>query len=541
MAAAGVPVLPGATVTEDADLPALGADVGYPLLVKASAGGGGRGMRVVEEPGQLVEAVAAARREAASAFGDATVFLERYLDDPRHVEVQIFGDTTGTVVSLFERECSIQRRFQKVLEEAPSPAVTPELRGRLGAAAVAAGRALGYVGAGTVEFVLDAGGAFHFLEVNTRLQVEHPVTELVTGLDLVRLQLLVAQGEPLPAEVHTARLTGHAIEVRLYAEDPAADFRPSTGRLRAFSVPGPVRVDAGVAAGQVVGTAYDAMLAKVVAHAPTRAEAAAVLAAALRASRISGPATNRDLLVAVLTEPEFLAGGTDTGYLDRHPPSALLAPDPVLRSDAVTAAVLALRAQRRAQATVQRSVTAGWRNVVSADPLVRLATADGTPLDVRSRSSGHEVAVQLDDGPLGDPVRAAVTGEDDGYRVLLERDRVRRRFHVAVDEPYLDVSSAAGSLDLRVLDLLPEPAAADAAGSLLAPLPGLVVRTAAEPGAVVAVGQPLLVLEAMKMEHVVRAPHAGVLASLLVAAGDQVDVGQPLAVLTAGADAGGGA
>ncbi|GAA1434244.1 biotin carboxylase N-terminal domain-containing protein [Microlunatus lacustris] len=532
MAAAGVPVLPGAAVTDDADLTALGADVGYPLLVKASAGGGGRGMRVVARPAELADAVAAARREAASAFGDDTVFLERYLTDPRHVEVQIFGDAAGTVVSLFERECSVQRRFQKVLEEAPSPAVTPELRERLGDAATAAGRALGYVGAGTVEFVLDTGGSFHFLEVNTRLQVEHPVTELVTGLDLVRLQLLVAQGEPLPAEVRTARLSGHAIEVRLYAEDPAAGFRPTAGRLRAFSVSGPVRVDAGVTAGQVVGTSYDAMLAKVVAHAPTRDEAAAVLAAALRASRIAGPGTNRDLLVAVLTEPEFLAAGTDTGYLDRHPPSVLLAPDPAFRVDAVTAAVLALREHRRAHALVQRSITAGWRNVVSADPLVRLATTDATVLDVRYRVTADEVRVRLDEGPLGPPVRTAVAADDDaGYRVTLERDRLRQGFHVAVDGPHLDVSSTAGSLDLRVVDLLPEPAGTDAAGSLAAPMPGLVVRTEVAPGASVVLGQPLLVLEAMKMEHVVRAPHDGVLAGLLVRVGDQVEVGQPLAVL----------
>ncbi|SDT36145.1 Acetyl/propionyl-CoA carboxylase, alpha subunit [Friedmanniella luteola] len=531
MAAAGVPVLPGATVTDDADIAALGRCVGYPLLVKASAGGGGRGMRVVPGPADLAGAVAAARREAAAAFGDDTVFLERYLRDPRHVEVQIFGDAAGTVVSLFERECSVQRRFQKVVEEAPSPAVTPELRERLSAAATTAGRALGYVGAGTVEFVLDAGGDFHFLEVNTRLQVEHPVTELVTGLDLVRLQLLVAQGEPLPAEARTARLSGHAVEVRLYAEDPVAGYRPTTGRLRAFAVPGPVRVDAGVAAGQVVGPHYDALLAKVVAHAPTRGEAAAVLAGALRAARLHGVGTNRDLLVAVLGEPEFLAGGTDTGYLERHPPAALLVPDPAARADAVTAAVVALRAVRRAAAAVQRSVTAGWRNVTSADPVVRLAWSDGGVLDVGYQVVGDTVRVRLGDQPLGPAARVGVVGEDGGHRVTLERDGVRRSWHVAVEGDHLDVSSSAGSLDLRVVDLLPEPEAAGPAGSLAAPLPGLVVRTEAAPGEPVALGQPLLVLEAMKMEHVVRAPHDGVLTSLLVRTGDQVEVGQPLAVL----------
>ncbi|HEY3002099.1 MAG TPA: biotin carboxylase N-terminal domain-containing protein, partial [Kribbellaceae bacterium] len=267
MAAAGVPVLPGATITDGLDIAAAGARVGYPLLVKAAFGGGGRGMRIVRNPpgladAVLADAVDAARREAASAFGDGTVFLERYLVDPRHVEVQILGDAHGNVVHLFERECSIQRRHQKIVEEAPSPAVDDALRAELGAAAVAAGKAIGYVGAGTVEFVLDRTGRFFFLEVNTRLQVEHPVTELVTGLDLVALQLRIAGGEPLPAEVLDARITGHAIEARLYAEDVPAGFLPATGLLHRFAVPpGPgIRVDSGVRDGSLVGPHYDPML-----------------------------------------------------------------------------------------------------------------------------------------------------------------------------------------------------------------------------------------------------------------------------------------
>ncbi|MCW2812384.1 MAG: acetyl/propionyl-CoA carboxylase subuit alpha [Friedmanniella sp.] len=534
MTAAGVPVLPGATVgeaTDPAGLAALGAGVGYPLLVKASAGGGGRGMRIVTGPAGLVEAVAGARREAASAFGDDTVFLERYLLDPRHIEVQIFGDQAGTVLHLFERECSVQRRFQKVIEEAPSPAVGPELRERLGAAATAAGRALGYVGAGTVEFVLDAAGDFFFLEVNTRLQVEHPVTELVTGLDLVRLQLLVAQGDPLPPEVTGARLAGHAIEARLYAEDPLHDFLPTTGRLRAFAVPDTVRTDAGFRAGQTVTPYYDALLAKVVAVGPTRAEAAATLAAALRDSRLHGVRTNRDLLVAVLSEPEFLAGGTDTGYLDRHPPADLLK-EPVDRWDeAAVAAVLALRADRRRQASVQVAVTAGWRNVVSGDPTVRLR-AGGDPMAVRTRGTGEEVEVWVDGRPLG-LVGATVHGVPgaDSYRVSLERDGLRQGFLVTVDDDHLDVHGPAGSVDLIWVDPLPAPAAADVAGSLLAPMPGLVVRVETAAGQPVQAGQALLVVEAMKMEHTVRAPHAGVLEAVLVAVGEQVDVGQRLVVL----------
>jgi acetyl/propionyl-CoA carboxylase alpha subunit len=540
MAAAGVPVLPGVTVTDEATLDALAGEVGYPLLVKASAGGGGRGMRIVPEPSGLADAVASARREAGSAFGDDTVFLERYVPDPRHVEVQIFGDAFGTVVHLGERECSVQRRFQKVLEEAPSPAVGPELRDRLGAAATAAGRALGYVGAGTVEFVLDAAGKFHFLEVNTRLQVEHPVTELVTGLDLVRLQLLVAQGEPLPAEATTARATGHAVEVRLYAEDPMHDFLPTSGRLREFSLPGTVRVDAGVVAGQLVGTHYDALLAKVVAHAPTRAEAAGVLAGALRSSRVHGVRTNRDLLVGILTAPEFLAGGTDTGFLARHPPAVLTAWAREGLDEAAAAAVLALRSHRRRSAGVQSAVTSGWRNVVSTDPLVRLATGDGGVVDVRYRVAGDRVELRVDDRPPAASALGDVTSlGSDRYRVVLERDGLRQTFVVGVEPPHLDVSSAAGSVELVEVDALPAPATTAVEGSLTAPMPGLVVRTEVEPGQPVGVGQPVLVLEAMKMEHTVRAPHDGLVEAVLVGVGDQVVLGQLLAVLHGSVDRGG--
>ncbi len=298
MAAAGVPVLPGVTITGAEDLAAAAAEVAYPLLVKAAYGGGGRGMRLVRDPAELAEAVTGARSEAASAFGDGTVFLERFVTDPRHVEVQILGDHAGTVVHLFERECSIQRRYQKILEECPSPAVGGELRAALTKAAVAAGQAIGYVGAGTVEFVLDRDGSFYFLEVNTRLQVEHPVTEEVTGLDLVELQLRIAEGEPLPPEVREARISGHAIEARLYAEDVPAGFLPVTGTLHRFALPPApgIRVDTGVADGTVVGPHYDAMLAKVIGHGRSRADAARRLARALGEAEIHGVTTNRDLL-----------------------------------------------------------------------------------------------------------------------------------------------------------------------------------------------------------------------------------------------------
>jgi propionyl-CoA carboxylase alpha chain len=308
MAKAGVPLLPAAVLdgTEEAELAEAAAQVGYPLLVKAAFGGGGRGVRIARSRGELVTAVTSARREAASAFGDGTVFGERYLEAPRHIEVQIFGDSYGNVVHLFERECSIQRRYQKIVEEAPSPAV-------------------GYVGAGTVEFVLGGDGRFYFLEMNTRLQVEHPVTELITGLDLVALQLLVAEGKPLPTAVSAIMMNGHAIEVRLYAEDVAVGFRPASGTLNRFAfprLPG-IRVDAGVADGSVVSVHYDPMLAKIIAHGSTREQAARRLARALTEARLHGVTTNRDLLTGILREPEFLAGATDTGYLTRHDPAVL--------------------------------------------------------------------------------------------------------------------------------------------------------------------------------------------------------------------------
>ncbi|PWU50484.1 acety-l/propionyl-CoA carboxylase subunit alpha, partial [Micromonospora sp. S4605] len=385
LAEAGVPMLPTWT---DAD-----QVTGFPVLVKASAGGGGRGMRVVRDAGGLAEAVAGARREAASAFGDGTVFIERYVERGRHVEVQIFGDTHGAVVALGVRECSIQRRHQKIVEEAPG-VLPDEVRQRLHEAAVAAGRTVDYVGAGTVEFLLAPDGDIHFLEMNTRLQVEHPVTELTTGLDLVRLQLLVAEGEPLPVAA-TPPAVGHAIEVRLCAEDPAQGYRPATGSLHRFALPGVavefgplagpgLRLDSGVAGGSVVGVHYDSMLAKVIAWAPTRAEAARALAGALARAELHGVTTNRDLLVRVLRSPEFAAVDLDTGFLDRHPEvfAPLLPADQV--PVAALAAALAGAAERRAAAPVLAGLPSGWRNVPAFPQVVRYALGDDE-VEVRYR------------------------------------------------------------------------------------------------------------------------------------------------------------
>jgi acetyl-CoA carboxylase biotin carboxylase subunit len=537
MAAAGVPVLPGVTVTDATDLPAAAAGIGYPLLVKAAFGGGGRGMRVVRSEAGLAEAVDGARREAASAFGDGTVFLERYLEDPRHVEVQILGDVHGTVVHLFERECSIQRRHQKIVEEAPSPAVTPALRAELGAAAVAAGKAIGYTGAGTVEFVLDRSGSFFFLEVNTRLQVEHPVTELVTGLDLVEQQLRVAEGERLPEAVTGARIDGCAIEVRLYAEDVAAGFLPATGVLHRFAVPeGPgVRVDTGVADGSVVGPHYDPMLAKVIAHGPTRADAARRLARALSRARIHGVVTNRDLLVGILREEEFRAGRTDTGYLVRHDPAALGAPAGsaagIGAAPFAAAAALAAQAGNRARARVVAGLPSGWRNVGSLPQRVDYRLGERSlAVAYRLRRSGVEIAV--DGEPLGAAVTVLAAAPD---AVDLEVDGVRRTYAVhrvaGPDRVEVFVDGPGGSAALVEVPRFADPNRIAHAGSLLAPMPGSVVRVLVEAGAAVTAGRALVVLEAMKMEHTVAAPVDGVVSEVRVGQGDQVATGQVLVVV----------
>jgi len=546
MAEAGVPTLPGLTITDDTDLAEAAREVGFPLLVKAAFGGGGRGMRLVADASELAGAVASARSEAASAFGDGTVFAERFVAGPRHVEVQILGDTAGTVIHLFERECSIQRRYQKIVEECPSPAVDEDLRAALAAAAVTAGQAVGYTGAGTVELVLDRDGSFWFLEMNTRLQVEHPVTEEVTGLDLVELQLRIAEGEPLPREAREASISGHAIEVRLYAEDVPAGFVPATGTLHRFAIPQlpGIRVDTGFRDGSAVSPHYDAMLAKVIAHGRTRADAARRLARALAQAEIHGVTTNRDLLAGILREPEFLAGGTDTGYLIRHDPAALAAsaaPGATTARAHALAAALARQARHRAEAPVLGTLPSGWRNVFSAPQRVTY-TAAGQPREVAYRIRGASVGASAGasaDAGAGTRVDADVDGvavqalvrAATPDRVDLEIDGTRRVYRVHQVGPDTYVDAGDGSSALSEVPRFGDPRRAAPTGSLLAPMPGLVLRVMTEVGAVVTAGQPLLVLEAMKMEQTVSAPAGGVVAELRAKAGEQVSTGQILAVL----------
>jgi propionyl-CoA carboxylase alpha chain len=494
MAAAGVPCLPSWTTPAEV--------TSYPVLVKASAGGGGRGMRVVRTPDELAAAFEGAQREALSAFGDGTVFLERYVERPRHIEVQVLADAHGRTVALFERDCSIQRRHQKVLEEAPSPAVSGALRAALSAAAVAAAEAVGYVGAGTVEFVLEQSGAFFFLEMNTRLQVEHPVTELVTGLDLVELQIAVATGDPLLIE---PTLSGHAIEGRVYAED--ADYLPQTGTLSLVSWPTGVRVDSGVETGSVVGVHYDAMLAKVIAWGPTREVASRRLADGLDRARLHGVVTNRDLLVSVLRSPAWLRSEVDTGFLDRFP-----RPSREVLLPHVVAATLAGAASRRGV------FPSGWRNLPSQP---QWAAFDGIRVDYRL----EPLSVAVDQVPLDVRLWSLSPGVVD-----LSIDGVRRTYEVSLGATtYVD--SSLGHCALVEDPRFPVPGSSLAAGSLTAPMPGTVLRVNTVVGDEVKTGDALLVLEAMKMEHVVKAVADGVVTEVLVQAGQQVDSGALLAVV----------
>jgi propionyl-CoA carboxylase alpha chain len=532
VAAADVPVLASLD-------PAAVTEGDLPLLVKASAGGGGRGMRIVRELAGLRDEIDAARAEAAASFGNPMVFLEPFVERGHHVEVQVMADRHGTVLVLGERECSIQQRHQKIIEESPSPLVqrTPGLRDRLSHAAIAVALAVGYTGAGTVEFLAVPDGRFWFLEMNTRLQVEHPVTECVTGLDLVELQLFVAAGGEL-ADAYLPR--GCAVEARLYAEDPAAGWLPATGTLHRLDIPASqpaftppvldvaprgVRLDAGVGDGAVIGVHYDPMLAKVIAWAPTRAEAVAVLGRTLTRARIHGVRTNRDLLVHVLGHPAFAAGDTDTAFLDRHGLDVLAAPlgGPGEERLAAVAAVLACAARRRAGATVLAAVPSGWRNV-PADPQWSVLTGPSGEHRVSYRSVRGGMIV--DDLPGVVPL----TWTPDA--VVMEVNGVVRRWLVACypgdDRLYVDCDT--GSVTFAEVPRFPEPVESRDEGSLCAPWPGTVAALLVAVGDEVAAGQELLVLEAMKMQHVVRADRAGRVESLPVAAGAVVDVGAVLVV-----------
>jgi propionyl-CoA carboxylase alpha chain len=593
MAAAGVPVLPGVELTTehtDAEVRAAGEEVGYPLLVKATAGGGGKGMRTVRDASTLLDAVAAARREAAGAFGDDRVFLERLVARPRHLEVQILGDTHGQVVHLFERECSIQRRHQKVIEETPAPGITQAVRDALTTAAVEAARTLGYVNAGTVEFVgdetllarlragdgdIDPRAAFAFLEVNTRLQVEHPVTEAVVrirdevaglprDLDLVRLQLLIAAGAPLLFGQDDVLRDGHAIEARLYAEDPAAGYLPSTGTLHAFApAPGSgIRWDSGVAAGDEVSPFYDPMLAKVIAHAPTRLEAASRLAAALDETALLGVTTNRDLLASVLRDEAFLAGDTTTALLDERFADGVPGDGPPDNAAVELAAALAaLHATTVAHAAggVLRSIPPGFAPhrtfpVQHAFDVVSHGDGRGAPSSIiEGGQSVPDVTLRLRSGRdgsaevevwLGVAAGQLTTGgeitarwiahvaaaESDRLDVELNGHGLQARI-LADPDGTLEIMAAGTRVLLRSWPRFPLPTEQSALGAMHAPMPGTVASIAVEAGDRVTAGQPLMTVEAMKMEHHVTAVVDGLVTKVEVQLGAQVTSGQTLVIV----------
>jgi len=522
MEKSAVPLLPGyhGDRQEPDFLADQAARIGFPVVIKAVSGGGGRGMRVVASAAEFAPALGSARQEAASAFGDDRVLIERYLQRPRHIEVQVFADTHGNAVHLFERDCSAQRRHQKVLEEAPAPGLSPTQRDQMGSAAVAAAKAVGYVGAGTVEFVADADG-FFFLEMNTRLQVEHPVTEMVTGFDLVEWQLRVASGEPLPAAQSAITLTGHAIEARIYAEDPARDFAPSVGRLALFRTPAEtdgVRVDTGFATGDTVSIHYDAMLAKLICHGPTRDAALRRLRQALADCAVAGVASNLDLLGRIAGHPDFAAGGIDTGFIAREA-QTLLAPQGTPPPEILAIAALAvLEAETPAGDDPWDARDQWWLN-----------TTPARMLDFTDGETSYPVPVMRDGAAwrIGRLLGSAERLDEARLRVSL--DGVQRTVTVVIDQHVVTLRDNGLTWRLTV----PDPLAAaddeeDAGDRLVAPIPGLVTEVSASVGDRVTRGQVLVVLEAMKTVFRLSAPADTVVASVSCAAGEMVQEGQML-------------
>ncbi len=536
MEKAGVPLTPGYHGgDQDADLLAREAGkIGYPVLIKASAGGGGKGMRVVEKAADFAAALGSCKREATSSFGDDAVLIEKYLTRPRHIEIQVFADTHGNCVSLFERDCSVQRRHQKVLEEAPAPGMTDERRAAMGKAAVDAALAVGYVGAGTVEFIANQDGTFFFMEMNTRLQVEHPVTEEITGLDLVEWQLRVAAGEPLPLTQDELAISGHAIEARIYAENPAKNFLPSIGTITHMRMPvddghGAVRIDSGVRCGDTISPHYDPMIAKLIVWGEDRARALAGMAAALRECEIAGLSTNVEFLGRVIDSPAFASGDLDTGLIERN--RALLLPqDAPLPPQALIAAAYMLHAGDL-PATGPRNdspweVRDGWRMNLAAT----------RTLMFKAGSATHAVSIEY--GRAGvtltcDGFGGPASGTAIGRRVTINCGAERIVAGVVIDGIKCTVFLQGRRFDLECAD--PQAVLSDADddatagdGHLRAPMSGKVLALVAAPGAKVEKGAPLLVMEAMKMEHTIVAPAAGVVREFRFAAGDQVTEGVEL-------------
>ncbi|HXJ53393.1 MAG TPA: acetyl/propionyl/methylcrotonyl-CoA carboxylase subunit alpha [Burkholderiales bacterium] len=539
MEKAGVPLVPGYHGEEQdpALLEQEAARIGFPVLIKPSAGGGGKGMRVVRSKPEFAEALQGARREAKSSFGDERVLIERYLERPRHIEIQVFGDSKGSVVYLFERDCSVQRRHQKVLEEAPAPGLDPKTRSAMGAAAVAAAKAIGYTNAGTVEFIAEQDGRFYFMEMNTRLQVEHPVTEMVTGLDLVELQIRVAAGEALPFSQKDLRLEGHAIEARIYAEDPEREFLPSTGRLLHVAFPAQgagVRIDAGVESGDEITPWYDPMIAKLIVRGADRAAALARLRQALAEVEIAGVRTNVAFLGRVAGSRAFGRAELDTGLIERNR-AELLPGREAIGTDALAAAAFAELAyeERGARETARASGDPhspwhrvdGWRlNADSHHDFVFVEGESAYPVRVHFSGDGLRLAVEGKEHAF-----AGETLESGALSIRLDERTYRARALRDVDDWHVFLGGDYRRLALR--HGLPRPENEARTGSLAAPMPGKVVQVMSRPGEAVKKGQALLILEAMKMEHTITAPADGVVKEIHFTAGEQVVEGAQLVTL----------
>jgi len=547
MAQADVPLVPGYYGDrQEADfLQEQARAIGYPVLIKASAGGGGKGMRIVGSDAEFAAALASCQREAASSFGNPQVLVERYLQKPRHIEIQVFADTRGQCVHLFERDCSVQRRFQKVIEEAPAPGMTPERRQAMGEAAVAAARAVGYVGAGTVEFIAEPDGRFYFMEMNTRLQVEHPVTEAITGQDLVEWQLRVAAGEPLPLRQDQLQIRGHAIEARIYAENPDKDFLPSIGRLdvlqwpaHAAFQPAPVRVDGGVREGDAITPYYDPMIAKLIVHGQDREEARLRMRRALEAVRVTGLHTNTAFLARLMDDPAFAAADLDTGLIPREHerlfPAAQPTPDAVL---ALAAAALLAReglagpgAPAAGTAPGPWQLADGWRVGGRYERVLPLQDAQGERR-VRLLRDGADWQLAVDEGP-SQPFHWQAEGHHP-RRLRVRLGDAERRAEAYLRGPRLDLFTGGRrhTLEWRDPIALATGQADDAGGGLTAPMPGKILSVSVAVGDAVRQGQPLVVMEAMKMEHTIEAPHDGTVQEVFHAVGDQVQEGATLIAL----------
>ena len=527
MTEAGVPTLPAIEITDSVDVLKAADEIGYPVLVKASAGGGGRGMRIVETKEDLEAAVEGAKREALNSFGDDTVFLEKWLDVSRHVEIQILGDTHGNLVHCFERECSIQRRHQKVIEEAPSPAVTEDIRERMGAAAIAAAKKLGYSSAGTVEFLL-SGDEFWFLEVNARLQVEHPVTEEIIGKDLVREQIRVAEGEALSFNQEELSINGHAIEARLYAENPEKNFLPSPGPVIAWepSTIGRARFDSGVETGSIITTEFDPMIAKVTVHAPTRREAAARLARVLETTRIQGLTTNRDFLVNTLRTDEYIAGDTTTDFIERVNPDRVIPKDQEALQSAAIAIAIESQAKRRAHAKINKRIRGGWRNSTMPNEELTLE-AYGAEIKLNYKSN-RDNSFNFSFEETSHVVKVINSGHGS---VEIDKDGQRSQYTLdKIGDEWL-VHSTFCDFEFRELPRYPISSSDDFGGGLVAPMPGAILSIDIKPGDSVKKGDVLVILEAMKMEHRITAPRDGIVGSVQAEVGEQVENEQLLVTL----------